>query len=412
MTLDDGNSVTMPVHVAIEDDVPVLTAKIDPQPGNAQGHFYDTDAAIVFRLAEGGPTTKLSDIDFGADVGTGEEGSAPARITVTVNNTTTFTVEVTRDAEGKLLFNGKNTGTITFDKTGAATSAEDGSALTYDTASGNFTYTRPTADVGGAADNYTFTLTVTDADGDTVQQTGSVETVFREPTITGDDGSTSSTVTTDEGNLEQGSGWETDATQPHEDTASGELTVNLDHADGTIQIGNLTIGVDKDGKVVSVNGKDGANLTEERVTGSHGYLSDISVTAAPDGNITIHYTYTLTDAVDGDAPGAATGNNPADGEAGRGESMQADNFTVTVTANGQTATGSIMANALDDAPRLDVTPEATPTQNDTTDSSLSGTFRVNFGADSENATLTIDDQAVNIEGETTLAVDGGTLTIR
>ena len=415
VTLDDGNSVTMPVHVAIEDDVPVLTAKIDPQPGNAQGHFYDTDAAIVFRLAEDGPTTKLSDIDFGADVGTGEEGSAPARITVTVNGTE-FTVEVTRDAEGKLHFSGEDNGTITFAKTGAATSAEDGSALTYDTASGNFTYTRPTADVGGAADNYTFTLTVTDADGDTVQQTGSVETVFREPTITGDDGSTSSTVTTDEGNLpEQGSGWETDATRPHEDTASGELTVNLDHADGTIQIGNLTIGVDKDGKVVSVNGKDGAALAGERVTGSHGHLSNIRVSEADtDGNITIHYTYTLTDAVDGDAPGAATGNNPADGEAGRGESMQADNFTVTVTANGQTATGSIMANALDDAPRLDVTPEATPTPNDTADSSLSGTFTVNFGADgpSENAALTIDNQAVNIEGETTLAVDGGTLTIR
>lgn len=411
VTLDDGSLVTMPVHVAIEDDVPVLTAKIDPQPGNAQGHFYDTDAAIVFRLAEGGPTTKLSDIDFGADVGTGEKESAPARITVTVNGTE-FTVTVTRDAEGKLHFSGEDNGTITFAKTGAATSTEDGSALTYDTTTGNFTYTRPTADVGGAADNYTFTLTVTDADGDTVQQTGSVETVFREPTITGDAGSTSSTVTTDEGNLEQGSGWETNATYPHEDTASGELTVNLDHADGTIQIGNLTIDVDKDGKVVSVNGKDGAALAGEMVTGDHGHLSNIRVSEADaDGNITIHYTYTLTDAVDGNG---ASGNHPADGEAGRGESMQADNFTVTVTANGQTATGSIMANALDDAPRLDVTPEATSTQNDTTDSSLSGTFTVNFGADgpSENAALTIADQAIDKEGTTTLEVDGGTLTIR
>ena len=407
-----GVKVSTTVTVDVLDDAPVLNAKIDPQPDNDKGYYYDTDAAIVFRLAEDGLATKLSDIDFGADVGTGEEGSAPACITVTVNDTE-FTVTVTRDAEGKLLFNGKNTGTITFDKTGAATGADDGSALTYDTAEDQFTYTRPTADVGGAADNYTFTLTVTDADGDTVQQTGSVVTVFKEPTITGDDGSTSSTVTTDEGNLEQGSGWETNATQPHGDTASGKLTVNLDHADGTIQIGNLTIGVDKDGKVVSVNGDHGAALAGEMVMGDHGHLSNIRVSEADtDGTITIHYTYTLTTAVDGDAPGAATGNNPADGEAGRGESMQADNFAVTVTtANGQTATGSIMANALDDAPRLSVAPDATPTQNDTTESSLSGTFRVNFGADSENAALTIAGQAVTIEGETTLAVDGGTLTI-
>lgn len=408
-----GVKVSTTVTVDVLDDAPVLTAKIDTQPGNDKGYYYDTDAAIVFRLAEGGLTTKLSDIDFGADVGTEEGESDPARITVTVNNTTTFTVEVTRDAEGKLLFNGENTGTITFDKTGAATGADDGSKLTYDTVTGQFTYTRPTADVGGTANEYTFTLTVTDADGDTVQQTGSVVTVFREPTITGDDGSTSSTVTTDEGNLEQGSDWETDATRPHEDTASGELTVNLYHADGTIQIGeNLTIGVDKDGKVVSVNGNPAASLDGKTVPGDHGHLSNITVSeAGTDGSITIKYDYTLTNAVDGDG---ASGNRPADGEAGRGESMQADNFAVTVTtANGQTATGSIMANALDDAPRLDVTPEATSTQNDTADSSLSGTFRVNFGADgpSENAALTIAGQAIDKEGTTTLRVDGGTLTI-
>ena len=404
-----GDTSTGSLTVTVHDDGPVLTAKIDPQPDNDKGYYYDTDAAIVFRLAEDGPTTKLSDIDFGADVGTGEEGSAPARITVTVNDTE-FTVTVTRDAGGQLHFSGENSGTITFDKTGAATGTADGSALTYDTETGQFTYTRPAEDIGGETDTYDFTLTVTDADGDTVQQTGSVVTVFKEPIITGDDGSTSSTVTTDEGNLEQGSGWETNATQPHGDTASGKLTVNLDHADGTIQIGeNLTIDVDKDGKVVSVNGNPAASLDGETVLGDHGHLSNITVSKADaDGTITISYDYTLTEAVDGDAAEAIGDNTP-----GRGESMQADSFAVTVTANGHTATGSIMANALDDAPRLSVTPEATSTQNDTDDSSLSGTFTVNFGADgpSENAALKIADQAVNIEGKTTLEVDGGTLTI-
>ena len=182
---------------------------------------------------------------------------------------------------------------------------------------------------------------------------------------------------------------ETNATQPHGDTASGKLTVNLDHADGTIQIGNLTIGVDKDGKVVSVNGKPDAALAGEMVTGDHGHLSDIVVdTADADGNITIHYTYTLTDAVDRGRPGAATGNNPADGEDGRGESMQADNFTVTVTANGQTATGSITANALDDAPVL--TAFWMDAQSSDTDSSIHGQLDFVFGADAAGATLTVE----------------------
>lgn len=379
-----GVEVSTTVTVDVLDDAPVLTAKIDTQPGNDKGYYYDTDAAIVFRLAEGGSTTKLSDIDFGADVGTGEEGSAPARITVTVNNTTTFTVTVTRDAGGQLHFSGENSGTITFDKTGAATGADDGSKLTYDTATGQFTYTRPTADVGGTANEYTFTLTVTDADGDTVQQTGSVVTVFREPTITGDAGTTSSTVTTDEGNLEQGSDWEIDATEDYGTTASGTLTVNLDHADGTIQIGSLIIGVDKDGNVVSVNSNPATSLDGETVPGDHGHLSNITVSKADaDGTITISYDYTLTEAVDGDAAEAIGDNTP-----GRGESMQADSFAVTVTANGHTATGSITANALDDAPVL--TAFWMDAQSSDTDSSIHGQLDFVFGADAAGATLTVE----------------------
>ena len=379
-----GVEVSTTVTVDVLDDAPVLTAKIDTQPGNDKGYYYDTDAAIVFRLAEGGSTTKLSDIDFGADVGTGEEGSAPARITVTVNNTTTFTVTVTRDAGGQLHFSGENSGTITFDKTGAATGADDGSKLTYDTATGQFTYTRLTADVGGTANEYTFTLTVTDADGDTVQQTGSVVTVFREPTITGDAGTTSSTVTTDEGNLEQGSDWEIDATEDYGTTASGTLTVNLDHADGTIQIGSLIIGVDKDGNVVSVNSNPATSLDGETVPGDHGHLSNITVSKADaDGTITISYDYTLTEAVDGDAAEAIGDNTP-----GRGESMQADSFAVTVTANGHTATGSITANALDDAPVL--TAFWMDAQSSDTDSSIHGQLDFVFGADAAGATLTVE----------------------
>lgn len=373
-----GDTSTGSLTVTVHDDGPVLNAKIDFQPKNEEGFHYDTDNTIVFNLADSSGEKALQDINFGADVGTGEEGSAPASITVTVNGTE-FTVEVTRDEAGNLKFSNEVDGIIEF-----TTTADDGSKLTYDTAEGQFTYTRPTADVGGTANEYTFTLTVTDADGDTVQQTGSVVTVFREPTITGDAGTTSSTVTTDEGNLEQGSDWEIDATEDYGTTASGTLTVNLDHADGTIQIGSLIIGVDKDGNVVSVNGNPATSLDGETVPGDHGHLSNITVSKADaDGTITISYDYTLTEAVDGDAAEAIGDNTP-----GRGESMQADSFAVTVTANGHTATGSITANALDDAPVL--TAFWMDAQSSDTDSSIHGQLDFVFGADAAGATLTVE----------------------
>lgn len=389
-----GDTSTGSLTVTVHDDGPVLNAKIDFQPKNEEGFHYDTDNTIVFNLADSSGEKALQDINFGADVGTGEEGSAPASITVTVNGTE-FTVEVTRDEAGNLKFSNEVDGIIEF-----TTTADDGSKLTYDTATGQFTYTRPTADVGGTANEYTFTLTVTDADGDTVQQTGSVVTVFREPTITGDDGSTSSTVTTDEGNLEQGSSWEIDATEDYGTTAQGSLTVNLYHADGTIQIGeNLTIGVDKDGKVVSVNGTDGAALDGERVPGGHGYLSNITVSeAGTDGSITIKYDYTLTNAVDGDG---ASDNRPAEGEDGRGESMQADNFTVTVTANGQTATGSIMANALDDAPTISVSEDASGAYG----KDITGSVNIDFGADGPDSEKGV---TVRLNSEKAVAGDKST----
>lgn len=407
-----GDTSTGSLTVTVHDDGPVLNAKIDFQPKNEEGFHYDTDNTIVFNLADSSGEKALQDINFGADVGTGEEGSAPASITVTVNGTE-FTVEVTRDEAGNLKFSNEVDGIIEF-----TTTADDGSKLTYDTAEGQFTYTRPTADVGGTANEYTFILTVTDADGDTVQQTGSVVTVFKEPTITGDDGSTSSTVTTDEGNLAAGSNREIAATEDYGTTAQGSLTVNLDHADGTIQIGeNLTIGVDKDGKVVSVNGNPAASLDGKTVPGDHGYLSNITVSEADEnGNITIHYTYTLTDAVDGDG---ASDNRPADGEDGRGESMQADNFTVTVTANGQTATGSIMANALDDAPTISVSEDASGAYG----KDITGSVNIDFGADGadgeKSVTVSLNDETVTgvkkdgnytftFDDDSTLTLDGST----
>lgn len=322
-----GVKVSTTVTVDVLDDAPVLTAKIDTQPSNDTGYYYDTDAAIVFRLAEGGPTTKLSDIDFGADVGTGEEGSAPARITVTVNDTE-FTVTVTRDAEGKLLFNGENTGTITFEKKGA----DDGSALTYDTATGKFTYTRPTADVGGAADNYTFTLTVTDADGDTVQQTGSVTTKTVAPTIS----LTDANIIVDEGALAHGS-------QQHTNdgfAGTKAFTVNLHGEDGTIILSA------DGGNKITLEVKDGALEIPQNATITVNGVTISALTAqkADDGTSwTVSYDYELTKQQTHTTPNSS--NYHEDGKSA--------DLTISVTSqSGQTVTGTLPVTVHDDGPQF------------------------------------------------------------
>lgn len=333
-----GDTSTGSLTVTVHDDGPVLTDKIDFTVPEGKENYYDNSPEIMFTIGVSPNNTRLEDLEFGADVG--EDTASAATLTVKVNGAE-FTIQVTRDEDGNLHFSGdKGEGKILF--TGPA-DADKEDSLSYDKETGIFTYTRPTADIGGTTNSYDVSLTITDADGDSATVSNIYTTVFRNPTVT------NSTVTTDEGNIIMndipiGSGDENDKTSQVENTAQGSITVNLDHADGTITIGDMPITVDKDGNILSVNGNTGGILDGQTIKGTYGYLSNISLVAQGDGTITINYTYTLNAPVNGGT------NNVS----GRGDSHLADQFTVTVTTQGGTETGTITANALDDAPVLAV----------------------------------------------------------
>lgn len=333
-----GDTSTGSLTVTVHDDGPVLTDKIDFTVPEGKENYYDNSPEIMFTIGVSPNNTRLENLEFGADVG--EDTASAATLTVKVNGAE-FTIQVTRDEEGNLRFSDDNGTTITFQ--GPADADKDGS-LSYDKETGIFTYTRPTADIGGTTNSYDVSLTITDADGDSATVSEIYITVFRNPTVT------DSTVTTDEGNIIMndipiGSEDENDNTSQVKNTAQGSITVNLDHADGTITIGDMPITVDKDGNILSVNGNTGGILGGQTIKGTYGYLSNISLVAHEDGTITINYTYTLNAPVNGGT------NNVS----GRGDSHLADQFTVTVTTQGGTETGTITANALDDAPVLEVT---------------------------------------------------------
>lgn len=330
-----GDTSTGSLTVTVHDDGPVLTDKIDFTVPEGKENYYDNSPEIMFTIGVSPNNTRLEDLEFGADVG--EDTASAATLTVKVNGAE-FTIQVTRDEEGNLRFSSDSDTTITFQ--GPADVDKDGS-LSYDKTTGIFTYTRPTADIGGTTNSYDVSLTITDADGDSATVSNIYTTVFRNPTVT------NSTVTTDEGNIIMnaipiGSEVETDVTDSVGKTAQGSITVNLDHAEGTIVIASLsdksiTITIDKNGDIVA---------EDDVMQGKHGYISDINVASVDEnGNITIEYTYTLNSPVDGGEQNSS----------GRGDSHLADEFTVTVTTGGGEATGKITANALDDAPVLEVT---------------------------------------------------------
>ena len=327
--INDGEDtpLTGSISVNIRDDAPVLNAKIDPQPDNDEGYYYDTDATIVFQLAGNDPIIKLDQLDFGADVGTGEGESAPARITVTVNGTE-FTVMVTRDEAGNLKFSNETDGIIEF-----TPNAEDGSALTYDTASGKFTYTRPTADVGGAADTYDFTLTVTDADGDTAQtETFTVTTKTEAPTIS----LTDANIIVDEGALSHGS------QQYTSDGITGTkaFTVNLHGEDGTIILSA------DGGNKITLEVKDGALEIPQNATITVNGVTISALTAqkADDGTSwTVSYDYELTK-----QQTHTTSNSSNYHEDGKSADL-----TISVTSqSGQTVTDSLPVTVHDDGPQF------------------------------------------------------------
>ena len=225
-------------------------------------------------------------------------------------------------------------------------------------------------------------MTVTDGDGDTAEQSVTVNTVAG-PLFNDAPSGGSSVVTTDEGNIPgMGSQHETSATQPFGAATDGSFKMELHGADATVSIGGTELKVE--------NGKlyhNGVEVTADAAVsvpgGAHGTLT---VTGMDAGG-TVHYTYTLTTPVDGK-------DYPDDNAAGRGEAVHADAFDVSITTTGGTATGQITVDALDDAPVLS-TLDTTQTTVADGEAALTGTLSFTPGADAEGAQVTVE-----VEGQT------------
>ena len=294
--------------------------------------------------------------------------------------------QVTVEVEGQTFTGTKANGEWTF------TGGSDGSSFQLNGTA--FTYTRPSSNTtDGRNDTIILKVTVTDGDGDTAEQSVTVNTVAG-PLFEGAPSGGSSVVTTDEGNIPgKGSQHETPATQPFGAATDGSFKMELHGADATVTIGGTELKVE--------NGKlyhNGVEVTADAAVsvpgGAHGTLTVTGMDA--DG--TVHYTYTLTTPVD--ATGNAS-NRPGEGDAGRGEAVHADAFDVTITTTGGTATGQITVDALDDAPVLTVQGDRVEHAADSASGSITDTFMVHFGADGPG------DAAFTFDGHTLVKNDEG-----
>ena len=187
-------------------------------------------------------------------------------------------------------------------------------------------------------------MTVTDGDGDTAEQSVTVNTVAGP--LFNDALSNGSSV--HHGRRQHPGRARSTRRRPRSLRAATDSSfkMELHGADATVSIGGTELKVE--------NGKlyhNGVEVTADAAVsvpgGTHGTLTVTGMDA--DG--TVHYTYTLTAPVD--ATGNAS-NRPGEGDAGRGEAVHADAFDVSITTTGGTATGQITVDALDDAPVLTV----------------------------------------------------------
>ena len=303
--------------------------------------------------------------------------------------------QVTVEVEGQTFTGTKANGEWTF------AGGSDGSSFQLNGTA--FTYTRPSSNTtDGRNDTIILKVTVTDGDGDTAEQSVTLNTVAA-PLFNDAPSGGSSGVTTDEGNIPgMGSQHETSATQPFGAATDGSFKMELHGADATVSIGGTELKVE--------NGKlyhNGVEVTADAAVsvpgGAHGTLTVTGMDA--DG--TVHYTYTLTTPVDGK-------DYPDDNAAGRGEAVHADAFDVTITTTGGTATGQITVDALDDAPVLTVQGDRVEHAADSESGSITDTFMVHFGADGPgDAAFTFDGHALekNVEGNWQYTDPDGLYTI-
>ena len=347
VTDTDGSTGSGVITVVISDDGPVLS---DVTAEATQ--IADTQSTISLDFA-------------GLSIGADTEG---ATLTVEVNGTT-FTG--TQDNEGKWGF--------------TSTNAKTGESLAMGP-DGKFIYTRPEGDTAGETSNsYTFNVTVTDADRDSVSDSVTVTTAVK-PGFAGQtpEGSIDNMVTDDSG-LTGGNTFDPDgsgATSSVQDT--GSFSVTLNGREYTITLtgkegSTLTLQLDADGNL-----KNPASLDGVTIEGNYGTLSNISVSGG-----TISYTYTQTDNYH-----HASDDNDSDAAAGG-----ADSFGVSVSDGlNEDVTGRIDVTIEDDGPVLsDVTAEATQIAD--TQSTISLDFAgLSIGADTEGATLTVEVNGTTFTG--------------
>ena len=193
--------------------------------------------------------------------------------------------QVTVEVEGQTFTGTKANGEWTF------TGGSDGSSFQLNGTA--FTYTRPSSNTtDGRNDTIILKVTVTDGDGDTAEQSVTVNTVAG-PLFNDAPSGGSSVVTTDEGNIPgMGSQHETSATQPFGAATDGSFKMELHGADATVSIGGTELKVE--------NGKlyhNGVEVTADAAVsvpgGTHGTLTVTGMDA--DGLYTITVVQTGTD---------------------------------------------------------------------------------------------------------------------
>ena len=363
------------VHYTYTPTAPVdATGNASNRPGEGdagRGEAVHADAFDVTITTTGGTATgqitvdALDDAPVLSTLDTTQTTVADGEAALT--GTLSFTpgadaegAQVTVEVEGQTFTGTKANGEWTF------MGGSDGSSFQLNGTA--FTYTRPSSNTtDGRNDTIILKVTVTDGDGDTAEQSVTVNTVAG-PLFNDAPSGGSSVVTTDEGNIPgMGSQHETSVTQPFGAATDGSFKMELHGADATVTIGGTELKVE--------NGKlyhNGVEVTADAAVsvpgGAHGTLTVTGMDA--DG--TVHYTYTLTAPVD--ATGNAS-NRPGEGDAGRGEAVHADAFDVTITTTGGTATGQITVDALDDAPVLS-TLDTTQTTVADGEAALTGTLRL------------------------------------
>ena len=287
-------------------------------------------------------------------------------------------------ADAPLSINGA-TGTKDGNKT--TFDVDGGKLVVTDNGDGNYSYEYQPSDPNKSFGEKQFMITATDKDGDSTTVEITVKQDFNPGEV--EPGVGDNKIVVDEGTQPEHGGEES-----HGQNGSGSFIVDLHGEGGTIEVGGWTISI-----------TDGVATVSGSAQGVHGVeLSNVEAELGADGKWTVNYDYALGGRQEHGADGSAT------------DADLTGKFPITVTdATGDKATGSIDVTVHDDVPVVTQAAkgDATEAENDTADSTLSGSFGIGFGADgAADAPLSINGATGTKDGnKTTFDVDGGKLVV-